>query len=314
MGTRVGLVLLLGLLGSTPALAGGICKGWTEPYAVGALDHAVVNEASGMAVSRQYTDRMYFHNDSGDGPFLYVTDGRGKLQRRVEIEGGSAIDNEDLGLGPCGDRTCLFIGDIGDNFEMRSTIEVVVVEELREFPARVAPLAKLQLRYPDGPHNAEGLAVHPNGDLYVLTKEMSTITRVARAAKLYRLPRSEWGGPGAGNAHLLQAAGEIDLPFLADGASKWGKIVTAFDIAPDGSKFIALTYERAYEFGFDLAVDALIPAREMAPGQDYFPVKVLALDQQEALSYLPDGRGLVYTTEVEKKKKDPPLMRMDCLD
>lgn len=312
----LGWVAVWGVAG---AWAGpGVCSHWGEPSVVGRFDREVLNEASGIMPSRQFPDRLYLHNDSGDGSYFYVTHGDGELIRKVEVTDSVAIDVEDIGLGPCGDRTCLFLGDIGDNLEIRSTIEVRVVEEVQNFPAKVKPAKQLVLRYPDGSHNAEGLAVHPNGDLYILTKEMNAVTHSPRPALLYRLPKKDWEGltqaPGAPPL-TLQKVGEIDIPELAKKSTRWGKIVTAFDIAPDGTKFMALTYEKAFEFAFDLARLTALPATsELVEARNYRALSLVELHQQEALAYSPDGRSILYTTEVEKKKHDAPLMRVDCAD
>src|SRR5690349_18401504 len=98
-----------------------LCAQWSGPVQVGTLDPAFLPEASGIAVSRQYEDRYYHINDSGDGAAFYVTDSAGQKTRKVAIRGYKPQDTEDLALGPCdgGGDTCLFVGDIGDNAQKR---------------------------------------------------------------------------------------------------------------------------------------------------------------------------------------------------
>jgi hypothetical protein len=64
------------------------------------------------------------------------------------------------------------VGDIGDNFRTRGGIDVY------RFPAaqvgqRSVRAERFTLAYPDGPHDAETLLVHPGtGRLYIVTKQI----------------------------------------------------------------------------------------------------------------------------------------------
>ena len=147
------------------------CPQWSQPKAVGYLNSDVIDEASGIEVSPLSKQRLFHINDSGDGPHFYTSDLNGNDTKTISIKGFSPVDVEDLTLGPCLDKkSCLFIGDIGDNNKVREDIVVVLIEEKPSFDKEVSPSLTLRLKYPDGPHNAEGIAVHPNGDLYILTK------------------------------------------------------------------------------------------------------------------------------------------------
>ena len=154
---------------------GELCRSWDEGKKTGELSLTSIKEASGIAVSRKYPGRLYHVNDSGGGPYFYLTDMKGAGTQRVKIEGliyDRSSDYEDLGLGRCGlNKSCLFIADIGDNREKREYARLILVEEKEDYASSVTPVSVIKLVYPDRAHNAEGLAVHPNGDVYVLTKE-----------------------------------------------------------------------------------------------------------------------------------------------
>jgi len=71
-------------LAFAPAAAfAGPCTQWLPPERAGTLDPQFLTEESGVAASRLYPDRLYHNNDSGDGPFFYITDGSGAATRRV---------------------------------------------------------------------------------------------------------------------------------------------------------------------------------------------------------------------------------------
>ena len=88
------------------------------------------------------------------------------------------------------------------------------------------PVARVTLRYPDGPHDAESMAVHPDGTLFILTKE--------RPARLFRA-RLDSPQP------TLEAVTTLDP----------GNVPTDMAISDDGSRVIVLTYKEAVEFAMD---------------------------------------------------------------
>lgn len=71
-----------------------------------------VNEASGLVIDGE---RMIWHNDSGDGPYLYTTDRRGELLQ-IDTLNARASDYEDLAMDEEG---LLYVGDFGNNRGLR---------------------------------------------------------------------------------------------------------------------------------------------------------------------------------------------------
>ena len=51
------------MLLSTTSFA--VCQKWSEPEVIGSLDTNLINESSGIAISKNYNNRMYHINDSG---------------------------------------------------------------------------------------------------------------------------------------------------------------------------------------------------------------------------------------------------------
>jgi hypothetical protein len=302
----IGLALALLNLGTAQ-----LCTQWGEPVTVGLLDTAFLPEASGIALSRTFPDRLYHINDSGHGPYFYITDRTGGNTQQVRIEGFSAIDPEDLSMGPCaGGESCLFIGDIGDNLAVRDTIEVAILLE-DDFGKTVTPYRLVTLRYPDGPRDAESLAVHPNGDIFILSKAWRRFPLLADPAHLYRLPRAAWEDAPE-QLHTLEFVAEIDLPSLNRGVTTpLGFVATAMDIAPDGSRLVVLTYQNAIEFAVDLAGGW---PKTLTLEVDYRHIPLRPLPQQEAVSYLEDGRSLIYSSELRAPFRTAELVRVDCLD
>ena len=153
------------------ALAGP-CLQWQQAERIGSLDPAFLREASGTAASRAHPGRLYHHNNSGDGPYFYITDATGDQTRRVKgCSGFEPRDVEDMALGALSRRKGLPRPWRHRRQRERNRDHGEVRRNRREraaFADEVAPLRIVEARYPDGPHDAESFALHPNGDLYLL--------------------------------------------------------------------------------------------------------------------------------------------------
>jgi hypothetical protein len=259
----------------TTAAYAQICRQWKDSVRTGELQ-AQLNEASGVAVSRQFPGRMYHINDSGAAGNFYMTGMDGANTRAVRVAGFDPVDTEALSLGPCpgqGQPSCLYIGDIGDNNKRRNSIEIVVVEEVRNFAQPVRPRSRMKLRYPDGPHDAESMAVHPNGTIYILTKE--------RPARLFRV-----------NANAAQTELVPVTTLNPD------TVPTDMTISDDGTKLLVLTYTDAFEYTMDF--------------KQQHKISLNLLQQQESVAYLPGSRSFIYTTEQLLPGLPQWIMRADC--
>jgi hypothetical protein len=275
---------------------------WTAARQIGALGKPA-DEDSGIAVSRRFRDRIYHVNDSGDTGRFFITDFKGTNLQIVNIPGFANRDVEALAFGTCkAGVDCIFLGDIGDNSNRRPSIELIAVEEVQTFVAQVTPVYRVRMRYPDGPHNAESMAMHPDGSLYILTK--------GGVPRLYRLKKNQWMNAGA-QVQTLEFVTAIDFEKLGGPfAAIDGRLPTAMDISADGGRLLVLTYRNVFELQFDLS-KPLPPFDTWKAGQDFRRVSVEVLDQQEAIAYTPDGRSFIYDTEQPKKGK-AAMMRCDC--
>ena len=139
-----------------------------------------ISEASGLALSRGTPDLLWTHEDSS--PVLFALDIVGRLKGRVRLNQAPIVDWEDLASGPCGEKTCLYIADIGDHRSQRSHITVYRVPEPQPGDSETAPAEAFHATYPEGPRDAEALFVSGEGGLYVVTKGSHT------PITLYRFP------------------------------------------------------------------------------------------------------------------------------
>ena len=135
-----------------------------------------LREASGLGISRTHPGVIWTHNDSGDRPRLYAIDSNATLLATFDVEGAGARDWEAMELGPCpgpGDVSCLYMADFGDNSFARESVTIYIIEEPDPVAGdgQVAVLGAVAFVYPDGPHDAEALAMTAHGGLIVVTKE-----------------------------------------------------------------------------------------------------------------------------------------------
>jgi len=269
----------------------GASSNYGAPVHLADLEYQPITESSGIAASRRNPDLFWTHNDSGDGPFIYAFDRKGKHRGVWRVFGARAEDWEDIaiGPGPNRDRSYLYLGDIGDNSKNREEILVYrVVEPLisstdssssRREPRTTQPADVLRLKYPDGKHNAETLLVHPStGDLYVVTKVSGEAAGVYKAKAL--LAKS--------GVTILEHIGEIRFPNALMG------VITGGDISPDGHRIILCDYIEAFELVWSAKPGVAFDTIWQRP---LVPVNIGARQQGEAICYSADRKALLATSE-----------------
>jgi hypothetical protein len=312
---RVSLALsaLLGiaLLMAPAANAAGLCTKWSDGEKIGAIDSKTLKEASGIAFSRAFKDRAYHNQDSGDGPNFYITDMKGANTQTVAVKGFTPSDVEDIALGACGKKTCLYLGDIGDNAEARKTVQIVIVPEKAKYKSLEKPLRIITAKYPDKAHNAEGFAIHPNGDLFVITKSFDQANRRALVAQVFKLTAAQLAKPNG--VETFAQVGTIDLPYLLYDYGLRGQIVTGMDISDDGKSVLIVTYQNAVEMALDLSKAPFSSERTWKPGADYRITPIQKQPQTEAIAYTPDGKSFVYDSETVQDGAESLLYQSTCV-
>lgn len=277
-----------------------LCDRWSEPVQVGTLDVATIMEASGIGIAAS-GGRLYHIND-GNAPQFFVTDATGAALQAVRVAGFTPLDLEDLAYGRCGDSSCLYLADTGDNAVRRAQVQIAVVREMERYPDEVTPLRVITARYPDGPQDVEAVALHPAGDLLVATKRR---VGIGGTAQLFRLRAAQLEADGE---QVFEALGAIPLPSLTHIGQALRRVVTAMDISPEGDRIMLLTYDVAIEVAF--APGVTLP-QEWTEGVTHQSIAIAPLIQAEAIAYEGDGRSILYSTE-SVRGSAAPLMRQSC--
>jgi hypothetical protein len=242
-----------------------------KPGPVGTISSKALDEASGLATSRRNRGVLWSHNDSGGTPELFAITQGGSLLSTYVLEDAKLNDWEDIaiGPGPKADRCYLYVGDIGANNEKRDHIVVYRAEEpkvrlgQKDKKRDIKKTVSFRLRYPDRrSRDCETLMVDPaTSDLYLVTKTLLGNPEVYVATA----PLDEH------KTNVLERVMELDLKSFMGAA---GGLVTAGDIAADGSAILIRTYMDAYYW-------------PRAPGQSI----------PEALEHSADGRSYFTVSE-----------------
>ncbi len=253
----------------------------------------ILDETSGIAVSRTQAGVFWSHNDSGDGPRVYAIDRSGQLLATFLLEGAEARDWEDIALGPCLSNRppqtppfCLYLADIGDNGSRREHVTVYVAAEPLVKAGGDAPQTiaarSFQYRYPNGGDDAEALAVLPDGDVTIVSKGRSGTIGFFRIGRDAIVRAAD-----SGEILLAEYIGDTGIP----PAGEIGRLATAAAVAPDGTALAVRTY---YEVYFFAAVTDGGLVRWSGPSRPCFLGD--AEPQGEAIDYL-DQNTLVLTSE-----------------
>ncbi|WP_328901537.1 esterase-like activity of phytase family protein [Streptomyces sp. NBC_00441] len=257
--SALGAAVLLAL-GAAPALADeGADRSFT-------IEDPRITESSGLAASRLHPGIYWTHNDSDDGPYVFAVDSRtGKTVATITMKGvGQPRDVEAISIGPDGN---IYVGDIGDNLDGSwDHVWIYRFPEPKTLKDATVRATQFDVKYADGPRNAEALMVHPKtGRVYIASKNEDGGGLYEGPAKLT-----------AGADNVFRRVGEV--PWVTDGA-----------FSPDGKELVLRSYFSAR--GYTFANGRL--------GKDY-DVESPLLPQSESVTYTADGSALMYGSEGER--------------
>ncbi|MGV3560002.1 SdiA-regulated domain-containing protein [Larkinella arboricola] len=189
---------------------------------------AVVNESSGL-VYRADRNTFWTHNDSGGRPTLYEVARDGALVDSMALP---YLKNRDWEALTSQDSTALFIGDIGNNANAQTQLNIYRID-----PKVPNQFQTITFQYANQQHfpatkdtrnfDSEAL-VFAKDSLYLISKNRS---QPRRFVNLYRMPAR------AGHYAVLP----VDSVFLKS-------MVTDAALSPDGRTLAVLTYGKIFLF------------------------------------------------------------------
>lgn len=276
-----------------PAVLAAACAHTLVTSTPGTIASTALAETSGIAASRRVSGVWWVHNDSGDTARVFAVGTDGRDLGEFGLAGAAAVDWEDIaaGPGPSAGVSYLYLADIGDNAASRASVQVYRVPEPLVDPT-VAPgppqtldgVAKLNLTYPNGPHDAEALIVDPpTGQLFVVSKDL-----VGGVAQVFRAPANL----GADTTTMLTQVATVSL-------GAW-QGVTGADVTPAGDVVALRTYLSVFLFprAAGQSLGQAFTQSSCAGAAPPFGSATSASEPQgEAIGFTPDGRGYVTVSE-----------------
>ena len=247
-----------------------------------------LDEASGLAISRRHPGILWLHNDSGE-PVIFALDTIGNLKARIRVLHAINKDWEDIAVGPCGNRTCLYIGAIGDNRHVRSDRAIYVVPEPALTDSVTEPALRIPYSFREGAQDAEAFFVLPDERIYLITKGRS------RSISLYSFPLPNRPAEPV-TLEPVQA--------LSNGLVQLPEMVTAATATTDGKHILLRTYSAIQLY--TLQDNVLEPV-----DNSFFDLTPLGESQGEGAD-MTDGGTVFLATERGPSDERPTLSRVLC--
>lgn len=266
------------------------------------IDSPLIPESSGLARSQRDAKVLWTHNDSGGNAEGFAIDTNGKLLGTLSLAGGNtggtpitvqALDWEDMASFTRNGQPFLVFADIGDNGAFRPNITLYVVAEpdltgvATPFAMTVTPTQVISANYPDGPRDAEGLAVDGDANTFYIVSKRDA------QPMLYSGALGATAAAPAG-AVVMTNLGQINIPRAATDAESPERInwTTAFDFNQTLDEALVLTLTRAYRYPRALG-ESWFAAMSRAP----MLVQTPQYSQSEAISYGLDSQSFFITSE-----------------
>ncbi len=238
-------------------------------------------EISGVAASRTNPGILYIHNDSGNPNQVYLTDGTGADKGTLTLTQVGNRDWEDIavGPGPAAGGNYVYVGDIGDNNSVYSSVFVYRFPEPNlsgktiPYITDIPSVDVIELKYPDGHRNAETLMVDP------LTKDIYIASKESNVSKIYvaRYPQS--------TTAVTTMTPVVQLYFNK---------ATGGDISPDGTEILLRSNELIWYWKLSPGTNisaGLLTQPHVAPYANNEP-------QGEGIGFAADGTGYYTDTEI----------------
>jgi hypothetical protein len=296
--------LLLACFLPPPASASALLP-FSGPIDAATLTEPQNREASGLAASRRAPGLLWIHGDSGGEAVLYGVDAAtGERRATLRLQGCRNNDWEDVAAFERDGKAWLVVGDIGDNYARRPSIQLHVLEEpdpatLRpDAETTIVPAYTLRVVYEDLARDCESLAIDPReGAVYLISKRNAV-------PRLYRLPLAP--SPELVVARYVGTVPHLPQPdlfqrVLKTPTGRYRAEPCAMDFAPDGSAAIVLTYGDTLLFpraAHESWAEALAKPPTILGPHD--------LPQAEAACFSADGRTIFVTSEETRR-----LLRYD---
>ncbi len=249
----------------------------------GVVTDPLLAEASGIVASAANPGYYWVINDSGNAPVVYLIDSLGKVTRQFFLKNTANIDWEDIAVVKSDNGNHkLIIADIGDNFSVRSYIQLFVLDEPTVAIKNDSFLDNYQIYkyvFEDGARDAETILTDPvSNEIYLVSKRESQVG-VYAVPSLHRQSSPD----------TLRLLGR--LPF---------NNITAGSISPNGQDIVLKNYNAIF-YWFRQGDNTIAETLQMPHEQ----INYIVEPQGEAITWTREGTGFYTLSELSYSDKQP---------
>jgi len=272
----------------------------------GALADPALVETSGLAAALESPGVLFAHNDSGDGPRIFVVGTDGAALGQIELLGATFDDAEDIATAPCPDLSgpCIWLADTGDNLRVRPEVSLYVLPE----PAvdivtglgfvTTSDYRRYRFAYEGGPVDIEAVTVTADASTVYLFEKLD-----ANSVRAFALS-APFDDDTIGTATVVTSFTPPGLAFVS-----LGRAITAADLHLSGTRLLMRVYSGIYEYRF--------AAGQGVPNLNIVSPTLITLGpfsepQGEALAYDESGREVLSVSEDTQQLPGQPLHRFRC--
>lgn len=283
-----------------------VCSGsYAAPQAYSLNGPSELIEASGITASWLNPTVVWLHGDSGTTAEIYAAREDGTFLGTLSLSDTTLVDPEDIATAPCPAAPlwpCLWLADTGDNNHARNDAALYAIAE-PEVPADL-PFVSLStdavwrfpLSFGAGAVDVEALAMSPDGLAAYLFEKVD-----ASSARIF-VAQGPFAENAATTATTLATLITPGVPIAK------GRMITAADLHPEGSRLLLRVYTGIFEYLLDgraMEELPLITPRVVAWG----PVSE---GQGEAVAYAGSGIDVLSISEDPDGVAVQPLHRYAC--
>lgn len=248
------------------------------------LQRGIVDEASGIADSRNIPGNVWIHEDGDNPAAIYLFTHEGEFRKRIDLP----LNNRDwediaIGPGPEADKIYIYIAEIGDNATVHDEYFVYRFLEPTSEDETPEQIDEIRFVYGDGrKYNAETLLLDP------LTRDLFIITKGVFTERIFRL-------------QYPQSTTEQNVAELMGTTQQF--ILTGGEISADGQQILLKNYDTVLYWKRkenESIVEALGRLRDIT-------APYIREVQGEAICFPVDGKGYFTVSERADQNIDIPL-------
>jgi hypothetical protein len=255
---------------------------------LGILESDEIRESSGICRSVEYPAAYWTHNDSGNGPNVFLLSAEGKTLANVKLKGAVNQDWEDICNAKIEGEPFILIGDVGDNKARRKFCRLYIFKEPRielgsdSEKIELDSFRCLEFEYDNGPRNCEAIAFDE------LSQELLLVEKIGL--------RDAPAQSGVFAIQLQNSAQEQRLKARRIGAVGI-RGATAMSLSPDNNWLVIRNYVNAHLYRRTVGQTWPEALANNQPALVGLPIQ----RQGESICFTADSKSIIVTSESKRQ-------------